>query len=299
MCKFSGVIDPLRAGVLVTVVATSAASGQYADGFVWQRSVDYDRGLLAGSSQGNPNDDSLGNHVWHYGWVDYRNETDDVPWFVLQPTTMVWDDTWFGRPELAAWRRGNDTSPNVGQDYIEVVSSGSGDPNRFRMPVVTWTNPVGRAIEAHIAGRSGVAWAGTTIPAPIELVIAKSTSGGESQILYSESYDKPSNDSSDEWVDVVLDMPHINLATGERLTLAIRKTVMGKEWAYWWDVPVTITLTNLCPADFNEDNAVNSLDVLSFLNAWNSGESSADVDDDGAVNTLDVLAYVNLWAAGC
>jgi hypothetical protein len=54
-----------------------------------------------------------------------------------------------------------------------------------------------------------------------------------------------------------------------------------------------------CPADFNSDGAVNTLDVLAFLNAWSAGEPSADFNADGQINTLDVLAFLNAWSAGC
>lgn len=54
-----------------------------------------------------------------------------------------------------------------------------------------------------------------------------------------------------------------------------------------------------CPADFNGDGAVNTLDVLAFLNAWNAQEPPADFNGDGSINTLDVLAFLNAWAAGC
>lgn len=54
-----------------------------------------------------------------------------------------------------------------------------------------------------------------------------------------------------------------------------------------------------CPADFNNDDAVNTLDVLSFLNAWGSGDARADFNGDGTVNTLDVLAFLNAWSTGC
>jgi hypothetical protein len=39
--------------------------------------------------------------------------------------------------------------------------------------------------------------------------------------------------------------------------------------------------------------------VLSFLNAWAAGDSSADINGDGSVNTLDVIAFLNFWNAGC
>jgi hypothetical protein len=54
-----------------------------------------------------------------------------------------------------------------------------------------------------------------------------------------------------------------------------------------------------CVADFNGDGAVNTQDVLAFLNAWNAGDPSADINGDGTINTQDVLAYLNLWNIGC
>ncbi len=54
-----------------------------------------------------------------------------------------------------------------------------------------------------------------------------------------------------------------------------------------------------CPADFNDDGQVNTLDVLSFLNAWSAGDPAADFNGDGSINTLDVLSFLNAWSAGC
>ena len=56
---------------------------------------------------------------------------------------------------------------------------------------------------------------------------------------------------------------------------------------------------DICAADFNADGAIDTLDVLAFLNAWTSGDGSADLNGDGVNNTLDVLAFLNLWATGC
>ena len=54
-----------------------------------------------------------------------------------------------------------------------------------------------------------------------------------------------------------------------------------------------------CVGDFNGDGTVNTLDVISFLNAWAAGDSSADINGDGTVNTLDVIGFLNAWATGC
>ncbi len=54
-----------------------------------------------------------------------------------------------------------------------------------------------------------------------------------------------------------------------------------------------------CPADFNGDTVVNSLDVLAFLNAYNDGDPKADFNGDTVINSLDVLAFLNAYNEGC
>ncbi len=54
-----------------------------------------------------------------------------------------------------------------------------------------------------------------------------------------------------------------------------------------------------CPADFNKDDTINTIDVLTFLNAWATGDPQGDFNHDGEINTLDVLAFLNAWATGC
>lgn len=54
-----------------------------------------------------------------------------------------------------------------------------------------------------------------------------------------------------------------------------------------------------CPADFNGDGVVNTLDFLAFLNAFSAGDPSADFNGDGTVNTLDFLAFLNAFNSGC
>ncbi|MBK7403063.1 MAG: hypothetical protein IPJ41_00170 [Phycisphaerales bacterium] len=60
-----------------------------------------------------------------------------------------------------------------------------------------------------------------------------------------------------------------------------------------------VTLPSRCVADFNGDGAVNTLDVLAFLNAWVADDPRSDINGDGAVNTLDVIAFLNAWNVGC
>lgn len=54
-----------------------------------------------------------------------------------------------------------------------------------------------------------------------------------------------------------------------------------------------------CPADFNGDTVVNTLDFVAFLNAFVSQDASADFNGDTVVNTLDFVAFLNAFVAGC
>ena len=60
-----------------------------------------------------------------------------------------------------------------------------------------------------------------------------------------------------------------------------------------------LRITNPCLADFNGDGAIDTRDVLAFLNAWAGGDASADIDGNGVIDTRDVLAFLNLWTTGC
>lgn len=60
-----------------------------------------------------------------------------------------------------------------------------------------------------------------------------------------------------------------------------------------------LVVSTHCLADFDASGAVNTQDMLAFLNAWVAGSARADMNGNGSVNTLDFLAYLNAWAAGC
>lgn len=54
-----------------------------------------------------------------------------------------------------------------------------------------------------------------------------------------------------------------------------------------------------CPADVNQDGAVNGLDFGAWLNAFNAQDPSADQNGDGSVNGLDFGAWLANFNAGC
>lgn len=60
---------------------------------------------------------------------------------------------------------------------------------------------------------------------------------------------------------------------------------LGAAMAFWGHYVV--------PCDTNGDGAVNTSDVLTFLNLWNSG--AADSDGNGVTDTRDVLHFLGRW----
>ena len=56
-----------------------------------------------------------------------------------------------------------------------------------------------------------------------------------------------------------------------------------------------------CPADWNDDDTVNSSDVSAFLTSWldslQNGNLIADFDGNGAVNSSDISAFLTQWLA--
>ncbi|MBK7405344.1 MAG: hypothetical protein IPJ41_12105 [Phycisphaerales bacterium] len=65
-------------------------------------------------------------------------------------------------------------------------------------------------------------------------------------------------------------------------------------WGTWIS-----SFTVSCPADYNADGAVDTRDVLAFLNDWSAGNGGADWNHDGSVDTRDVIAFLNTFNAGC
>ncbi|HZW10002.1 MAG TPA: LamG-like jellyroll fold domain-containing protein [Phycisphaerales bacterium] len=54
-----------------------------------------------------------------------------------------------------------------------------------------------------------------------------------------------------------------------------------------------------CLADWNIDGRNDTTDFTAFLNDWNPRKPETDINGDGAVNTQDVLLYINVWVFGC
>lgn len=54
-----------------------------------------------------------------------------------------------------------------------------------------------------------------------------------------------------------------------------------------------------CPADIDDDGAVNFFDYLDFVDDFSNGVSTADFNNDGAVDFFDYLDFVDAFSIGC
>lgn len=93
-----------------------------------------------------------------------------------------------------------------------------------------------------------------------------------------------------------------SLAPSEPISILLNndmdQTTVDLAAAWWRDNGAWCSASD-CVADFNGDDAVDTRDVLAFLNAWSGSDPAADINGDGNVDTRDVLAFLNLWTAGC
>jgi hypothetical protein len=62
---------------------------------------------------------------------------------------------------------------------------------------------------------------------------------------------------------------------------------------------VFTTVLGQCRADVDGNDALDSRDIIAFLNAWAHGDGLADWNGDGVIDTRDLVSYLNDWAAGC
>jgi hypothetical protein len=66
-----------------------------------------------------------------------------------------------------------------------------------------------------------------------------------------------------------------------------------------WNAGALWLAAGLCAVDLNGDGAVNTQDVILFLNLWTAGDSRADWNGDGVIDTRDFIAFLNAWVAAC
>ncbi|MCA9277927.1 MAG: PQQ-binding-like beta-propeller repeat protein [Phycisphaeraceae bacterium] len=65
------------------------------------------------------------------------------------------------------------------------------------------------------------------------------------------------------------------------------------------EAAMTISVLDLCEADWNGDGSLDIFDYVEYGNSYSSNEPRADLDHNGSLNVFDYIAFGNLYAAGC
>ncbi|HZW09288.1 MAG TPA: GC-type dockerin domain-anchored protein [Phycisphaerales bacterium] len=98
---------------------------------------------------------------------------------------------------------------------------------------------------------------------------------------------------SSAWARTVTGSPAID----DIRAIEMHADTWGAGFAVWWD---GLTFDPpVCPADFNADGAIDSRDVIAYLNAWTAEAGRADINADGVIDSRDVIAFLNEWVGGC
>ena len=188
--------------------------------------------------------------------------------------------------DLATWSAGYDgVTPN---DQGDTDTQGGNGLQNF--PVLSGAETTGSAI--HIAGTLN-SHANTSYRVEFFANAACDPTGYGEGETYLGSVEVTTNGSGNAAIDATLGA---SVPAGAFITATATDLAAGATSEFGACVEAA---PGACPADFNADGQVNTLDVLSFLNAWSSGDPRGDFNGDGAINTLDVLAFLNSWSTGC
>lgn len=196
---------PLLAVAVNHSLAASPASSQavlhaYAEGFVWSRADDFDRGVhpIAGTratdfTLGNPNTDAMGAPVWRYESIDPqpRPRLGESRWFQQRGAPMYYMALY--NDGAGAWAHGHSGAID---DRLLMIHATSG---KGRLPLVRWINPVSRPFQLAIEGELLVQWRGRSKPngdeeptLEIDLAIARfDRSANFYHILFKATVDGP------------------------------------------------------------------------------------------------------------
>lgn len=212
---------------------------------LWDRDADWVVPPLAaaGTTQGNPAPDSVGNLVWNYSWRSFTNTaTPDKYWALWQPnvaTRMVWDDAFFGG--AGRWVNVDDGSTYVSQgihydNYSQFVNSA---PWRIK-PYVEWENTTGQALVLDIVGDLTVQWHGAGFVNDVlatTCIFHFDTSTGIKTPLYLNYANKPSPASG---LVETLTLPPVNvlgvsIAPGDYLVISNAAIGSNGGWLFFDD----------------------------------------------------------------
>lgn len=265
-----------------------AASGDYSPGFTWQRSSDWrvQPASYAGTTNGNPVPDSMGNPVWSYEWVQGGGALGTAnPWYIQPSRRLVWDMNWYATG-ASGWARADDVGNGVAQDYTPLVmqtamtQSLSPTPpitSPDQSPLVRWMNPADEPLQLSISGIFSVGWEGLTggYPVNVDLVVAQESAAGAFHILFTNTVSKPHSDATAEVLDVPVNTSAlVNPGDNLLITLRANGTNIGN-WITLAD-PLTIVVEARVPP------VITSQPLSQTANAGDNATFSVAVAGTGA-----------------
>ncbi|MDX2118067.1 MAG: immunoglobulin domain-containing protein [Planctomycetota bacterium] len=224
--------------------------------FEWKRSTDWTTpsNSAAGTTLGNPDDDSLGARTWHYLYCYGGRFGTPNAWYREATTPMVWDPSWYGSG--GAWAVGNDVNPPIGPGGLtdnRVDSAG-------RIPVVHWEAPIDLPEVLRIDGEMTVSWSGggdqASNRAPMEVVIAHLRNGVELRRLawtrYRQNCSSWSCLPSSEVVPVHVELPGV--LRGDRIVVSGRTLTAAEGYPQhgWTTLGDDLTFSYSCEPQARE-----------------------------------------------
>jgi hypothetical protein len=236
------------AGILL--LGTSRVFANPPVGHVWQRSVDWSvpPASAAGTTNGNPSADSLGNVVWQYeslplgrgmGQPTSGGQPPNL-WCTGLATNLTWDVSWFGG--AGGWSGGDNISPVIQQTAVFQSL------NNSAVAVVRWLNPTASNITVSVSGTLTVSWSSTSLTQPVDFIMMLQKPGGPMIPLVLGSR-KPASFSPnvDETPVMPVDLPALQIPAGGSIfyTLRYEDATSQSGWVMLDDSGLTITLKAL------------------------------------------------------
>jgi hypothetical protein len=229
-------------------LAASSASAQYSEGFVWNRLADWTPRPPsdAGTSNGNPDDDSTGRPCWEYRYtVNDPNAGglgSSVPWYTVATNKSVWDQNWFGNG-TGVWARGNDLNPPIGQGSLtHTFGSGNGP----YVPVILWRYPGSCPVRVSFYGELTLVWSGLDAQqntGPIDVIVARRAASGALTLVFSDTYARPTNPPSDN-LTIPVNVDGVAIAPGDVVLVSCRSRIwLGSNWSNMLDDGLSIQVT--------------------------------------------------------
>lgn len=230
---------------------------------VWNHCTEFvfPPGSAAGTTQGNPGPDSLGNLVWFHEYVTTGGALGSAnPWYDEPASLLVWDPSWFG--STGKWVVGNDFGTEIGAAGATHIYGCSSLGCWFSYcPVRRWENLTGQALSLDVRGAPRIEWSGINNvagPVDVDMVVALRPAGSSmSTILVSTTVSKPTpGSSSNEYLTVPVDLQGIVVAPGDSIVIAhrARNGVTQNRWITLVDDLLFLRSSELvgsafCPGD--------------------------------------------------